>query len=249
MSFDKASIDKNIPIPLYYQLKQVILQKIEQGELKPGDSIPTEIELNALFDVSRTTIRQAIIELVREGYLYRVKGKGTFVAEPKLPQDFMQKLEPFNDQIRRLDMTPSTKILDFTTAAAPQMAAEALGLRTGAEVVHLKRLRYANETPIVIVDTFLPIDCRAILTEDIAQEGLYKLLARVPGTRVVRARREVEAVMATEEDCRLLNIAKRSAIQKTVTTGFNQAGQPIEYSVAHYRGDKNVFVVESLVDV
>ena len=84
--FSKESIDKNTPVPMYYQLKKIILDMIREGKLKPGDMIPTELELSDIFGISRTTTRQAIMELVMEGPLYRIKSKGTFVAEKRVIQ-------------------------------------------------------------------------------------------------------------------------------------------------------------------
>ncbi|MDR2670807.1 MAG: GntR family transcriptional regulator, partial [Oscillospiraceae bacterium] len=82
--FRDKTLDKNTPIPLYFQLKQLILGMIEAGDLRPGDLLPTEQALGGIFSISRSTTRQALSELVLEGYLYRAKGKGTFVAQPKL---------------------------------------------------------------------------------------------------------------------------------------------------------------------
>ena len=104
-------IDKSIPIPLYFQLKKLILSEIKEGNYRSGELIPTEKEISDAFQISRTTVRQAITELVQEGWLYRVKSKGTFVAQPKISQDYIRKIESFNNQIFRLGMTPSTEVL------------------------------------------------------------------------------------------------------------------------------------------
>ena len=104
-------IDKSVPIPLYFQLKELILAEIKEGHYKSGDLIPTEKEISDAFQISRTTVRQAITELVQEGRLYRVKSKGTYVAQPKITQEFIRKIESFNDQMYRSGMTPSTEVL------------------------------------------------------------------------------------------------------------------------------------------
>ena len=249
MTYSEISINKNTPIPLYYQLKQGLLKLIENGTLHPGDCLPTEAEFNQMFNVSRTTTRQAIMELVQEGYLYRVKGKGTFVSSPKLTQDFMQRLEPFSEQMKRLNVTTFTKILEFSTASAPEAVAEVFGLRPGDEAIHLLRLRYADDDPLVVVDTYLPISCEYLLGVDIASNGLYKSLSLQTSTRVVRVKREIEATLASAPIAKLLEVAPKSAVQKTTTIGYNLFDTPIEYSVAHYRGDKNKFQVELAVDV
>ncbi len=244
MNFSNQIIDKSTPIPMYFQLKQIILDRITAGELKPGDMIPTELEFIELFDVSRTTVRQAIIELVKEGYLYRTKGKGTFVAKPKIKQDFMQKLEGFAAQMRRLNLTPRTEVLSMEVIPAPEWVAIGLNIYEGDQVIKMTRLRYADEEPVVIVDTYLTENCKFITESDLEKFSLYSLLSRTPETRVVMVERQVEAVLPTEEDIKILRMPAGEAIQLVTTTGYNEEGTPVEYSISHYRGDKNQFIVK-----
>lgn len=245
--FAGKTIDKSTPIPLYFQLKQMILKMIEDGDLRPGDPIPTEQEFNDMFEISRTTTRQALSELVQEGYLHRVKGKGTFVTKPKLSQDFMQRLEPFSEQIVRLNMTPKTQVVKFERRKAGSVS-KAFGIHEDDSLIYLERLRYADDTPIVIVHTYLPVEFDAILGVDIGSTGLYNYLKGNNESRVVRVRREVEAILSTPYMDHLLNIPPSSAIQRTITRGFNQQGRLIEYSFAYYRGDMNKFVIELAVE-
>ena len=163
MSFKNKEIDRDTPIPMYFQLKNIILDEIKNGRLKPGDLLPTELELGESFNLSRTTVRQAVIELVGEGYLYRIKGKGTFVAKPKLVQDFMRTIESYSEQMKRLKLTPGTKILKNEIVRANEDVAGALGIKEGDEVVLLRRLRFANDEPIVVLDTYLTDDCVGIV--------------------------------------------------------------------------------------
>lgn len=249
MAFSDIVLDKNTPVPLYYQLKQAIIQMIEDGDLRPGDRLPTEVEFNHMYDVSRTTTRQALLELVQEGHLHRIKGKGTFVSTPKLTQDFMQRLEPFSEQMKRLNVKTSTDVREFGTVPAPEQVTEIFGINPGDKVIHLVRVRYADGVPLVVVDTYLPMLCSDILNLDFTLVGLYKSLSARYATRVVRVKREVEATLATPSDSKLLDVPSKSAIQKTTTIGYNIKGTPIEYSVAHYRGDKNRFQIELAVDL
>jgi hypothetical protein len=242
--FDPNAINKKVPVPLYYQLKNIILKKIRSGELKPGDCLPTELEFQNLYALSRTTVRQALAELVSEGYLVRTKGKGTFVARPKLMQEFLRKLEPFNDQIRRMNMTPSTQVLSLDIVSPPDEVQEFLNLAVNESAISLQRLRFANEDPIVLVETYLPVVCSEVFKHDLSQIGLYELLGRNAETKIVRVVRQIEAVNADPATSSRLNIAVGDAVQLTRTVGYNRNGRPMEYSVARYAGDKNKFVVE-----
>ena len=100
MEFQNHSINKDIPIPLYYQVKQIILDEINNEGVKAGDAIPTEKTFCDIYGISRTTIRQAISELVNEGYLYRVKSKGTFVSQPKVKTDLVNMYDSFHPSHR-----------------------------------------------------------------------------------------------------------------------------------------------------
>lgn len=244
MSLSDRSINKDVPIPMYYQLKEFIIDEIQRGNLMPGDSIPTEIELSQMFRISRTTVRQAVIELVRDGYLYRVKGKGTFVAKPKIMQDFMRKLETFADQMKRLGMTPKTKVLECKMVRASEKVADALEVAKGENVIKLVRLRFANDEPIVLVDSYLPSSCACVLDHDMEKESLYDVLSKDVETKVCRVIRQIEATTAGQLESDLMNIKRGYPIQLTTTIAYNQNGRPMEYSIARYRGDKNKFIVE-----
>jgi len=244
MAFGTRMIDKETPIPMYFQLKNIILNEMKSGNLAQGDVLPTELEFGQMFNLSRTTIRQAIVELVSEGYLYRVKGKGTFVAKPKLVQDFMRKIESYNEQMARLNLTPKTKVILNRRIKASKEIAENLNVRKGDEVVHLKRLRYANDEPIVVLDTYLIIECKNILNMDMEKKGLYDYLSLHQKTKISRVVRQFEAVGASKEQSNYLQIKTGHPVQLVTTVGFNADGKPVEFSIANYRGDKNKFVVE-----
>ncbi|QKI81543.1 GntR family transcriptional regulator [Kroppenstedtia eburnea] len=237
-------LDKYVPIPLYFQLKEIILKKIRDGTYQVEDAIPTEKELSEMYNISRTTVRQAITELVQEGWLYRVKSKGTFVRTPKIAQSFIQALGSFNDQIRALGMNPSTEVLDFKVMDAPEPVAEQLKLQQEDKVIYIHRRRFADNEPIVMVKTFLPYEkCSFVLDHDLVKGSLYPVLGTKSETSISKIRRFIEAVEADDYDVENLNVAPGSAIQKFLSIGYNVNDEPIEYSVARYRGDKNRFEI------
>lgn len=240
----KYKLDKSVPIPLYFQLKELILKQIQDGIYKVEDAIPTEKELSEMYDLSRTTVRQAITELVQEGWLYRMKSKGTFVRTPKISQSFIQALGSFNDQIRALGMNPTTEVLDFKVINAPEPVAEHLKLQKKDKVIYIHRRRFADNEPIVMVKTYLPYDrCSFVLDHDLVKESLYPVLASKNETSIHKIRRFIEAVEANDYDVENLGVVPGSAIQKFLSIGYNMNDEPIEYSVARYRGDKNRFEI------
>jgi len=245
MPITQHTVDKSIPVPLYYQLKNIIQDEIANGKYLPGDPIPTEMELSDHFHLSRTTVRQAILEMVGEGKLYRVKSKGTFVSKPKIKQDFTKRLETFRDQIERLGMKASTCLLEFSIVPAPEDAASVLHLKRGEPCILLLRKRFANEEPNVIVRTYLPhIRCLYLEQHDLEKESLYEILSTCEDTRIYHINRVMEAILATDEIASLLEIEPGQPIHYFTSIGYNRSGEPVEYSLAHYRGDRNRFEVD-----
>ncbi|WP_316569176.1 GntR family transcriptional regulator [Neobacillus sp. YIM B06451] len=241
---ENAKLDKSVPIPLYFQLKELILKEIKAGLYKIGDPIPTENEISEMLQISRTTVRQAISELVQEGWLYRVKSKGTFVTKPKINQSFVQALGSFNDQIAQLGRKPSTELLDFEVVTPSEDVAEELKLIEGQQAIYIHRRRFADEDPIVMVKTYLPYDkCKFVLDHDLEKESLYPVLGSRNETRIYKIRRYIEAVNADDYDIKNLNVEKGKAIQQFISIGYNMYDEPIEYSVSRYRGDRNRFEV------
>ena len=241
-----GKIDKSVPIPLYFQLKEIIIGEIKNGNYEKDAIIPTEKEFIEHYQISRTTLRQAITELVQEGWLYRVKSKGTFVSFPKINHNFMQTLESFNEQMDRVGSVPKTEVLELKKIKASEVIASKLGLGKGEPVVYLYRRRFADNEPIVLQKTYLSCKkCGFILDCDFTKDSLYKSLARTNQTKVVRVQRIVEVDEATNEDAENLEIAMGKPIQSFTTTGFNVFGEVIEFSLARYRGDRSRFEVSA----
>ncbi len=244
MFLENKELDKRVPIPLYFQLKEMIVDEIKSGKYEVDSLIPTEKEMSERFDISRTTVRQAITELVQEGWLYRVKSKGTFIARQKIRQDFLQRLETFADQMNRIGMEPSTEVLEYKVTKASKEVAEKLQMQEGDQVLYLFRRRFGDKEPVVTVETYLPFDkCSFIENYEFDKLSLYESLATRNETRICSATRIIEAVEATSRDVRYLNIRKGAPVQLAYTVGANKDNVPLEYSIARYRGDMSSFQI------
>lgn len=237
-------LNKQIPVPLYFQLEQLLRDEIETGAYPPGSLIPTEKELIEHFGVSRTTVRQAIHDLVQEGLLYRTKSKGTFVALPKVSQHFIHSFLPYQDDVRNNGATPATDVLDLRVTTLPvELSVEAAGL--GTSVIYLYRKRYVDGEPFVRVKTYLPYTaCRFLLQHDLSNESLYELLSQHSETKPTRIVRSCEIQSADQEDARILGVKRGQPIHYFITKSYNSDGKLIEYSIARYRGDRSRFLVE-----
>ena len=141
------AIYKNSPLPRYYQLKEIMRERIRLGEWKPGDLIPSERELGETYGISRMTARQAITDLVNEGLFYREQGKGTFVSQHKITQQLIQ-LTGFTEDIRARGQRPGTKVLSAEMFPADEATAERLRISQGMLIFRLRRLRLADDEPL-----------------------------------------------------------------------------------------------------
>ncbi|BCX02907.1 MAG: GntR family transcriptional regulator [Candidatus Roseilinea sp.] len=231
-------IDRNSPVPLYYQLKQQMLEKIEKGEWKPGDSVPTEQELQQSYNLSRTTVRQALAEMVMEGRLTRQRGRGTYVAQPKFQHDPLRH-RTIERYLMEQGLTPGLKVLDECRIVAPAEVAARLRLPHGGRVYCLHRLRLADDEPIGYLVSYVP----EALAEGIDRDALDKggstdYLKRLPQMNGHCVERSIEAVAAGQPEAKLLRVKRGApmlAIERLIVA---RDGAPIEFLKALYRGDR-----------
>lgn len=238
-------IDRESVIPYYYQLKEYLKYLIEENKLKEGEKIPSEMELCRDHGVSRTVVRQALNELVNEGLLTRSKGKGTFVARPKIVGNLMQRLYGFHKDMTGQDLEVKNNIIDFSVIEANKKIAEKLQLAPGDKVFKLVRLRFVNKEPFVYVTSYIPHSlCPGLIKEDFSKQSLYDTLEMKYGLKIVSSRRSIEAIAATEDVALMLEIPKNSPLLLLRSVSYLENEQPVEYYEAKHRGDRSGFAVE-----
>lgn len=235
-------LDRNTPIPLYFQLKSILLNDIKEGNFTEGDAIPTEIELVNYYQISRSTVRQAISELVQEGWLVRKASKGTFVTRAKETPSYIRSFEPFHQQVTRLGKTPRTELIDLSVITPTEDIAQKLNLQPDQKVISMFRRRFADDIPMVTFLNYIPYDlCSFILSYDFRVHSLYKLFMDHPETRIKNTRTIVSALNATAEDIKLLNVKATTPMLCFNNISTTESGIIIDYAFAHYRGDLNKF--------
>ena len=239
------TLDKNIPVPLYFQLKTLILDQIKNGTYKPGDLIPTENELSEMFDISRTTVRQAITELVHEDHLYRIKSKGTFVSKPKVTQHVLNNYYSYDGAVQESGQKTSRVQLIKEIIPMPQEMIDFGAGKPGDKVIYLKRKRLVDKTPAVLIDAYLVYSKFAHLMDvDLVNNSLRALMDEKPETRVYRLVRIIEAVPARKEDINELDVEPGSAIQKMTTIRYNRQDEVLDRAYSYHRGDMNRIELE-----
>ena len=233
-----------VGVPLYRQIKADLLERIRGEPLAPGSRIETEFELMERYGVSRATIRQALGQLVAEGYLEIRRGLGTFVATPKLEQG-LGGFYSFSREIERRGMRPGTRVLAVGVEGASRTVATALGLAPGIPVVGLRRLRLADNEPLVAETSYLPEarfpglgDC------DFERRGLYDTLVTDYGVRPSRAHEVFEPVLLTSDEAGLLHKHGGDPALVVERTTFDPAGEPIEFCRSVVRSDRFRYFVD-----
>jgi GntR family transcriptional regulator len=232
------------PLPAYLQIEAELADRIETGELRPGDRVPTERELCAGLGVSRMTVRAGLARLEQRGLIVRRQGSGTFVAPPKLRQD-ASHLRGFFEASVGQGLMPVSRIIATAEVPATRHLAGELGLRIGEPVHQVVRLRAANGVPTVLETSYLPAHIfRGLLAFDLERSSIYRLMDQRYDARPVRARQSLEAVAASPEEAALLETDVGSPLVLVQRTAWDRRGRPVEHARDVYRGDRSQFVGE-----
>jgi GntR family transcriptional regulator len=225
--------------PKYWALKQHLLDLLDS--LPAGAPIPTERSLASDFNVSRTTVRQALADLTAEGRLHRVQGKGTFAAEPKVAQRL--QLSSYTEDMRAQGREPSSQLLEIDEIIAEGELPKLLGIRTGAKVLTVRRLRLADGEPMALETTHLPMARFRGLRKQVLEGGsLYAALRERYGVRLQRAEETIETSLAGPEEAELLGADVGMPVLLLSRQTFAADGKPVEYVRSIYRGDRYKFV-------
>jgi GntR family transcriptional regulator len=245
-SLNPQAIRRDVPIPLHYQLSELLLQEIVAGRWQIGEQIPAEEELCAHFTLSRTTVRKALDALVIAGLVRREKGRGTFVAEPKLVEGLVNRPVGFFDDMAERGIHVSSRVLEMRQVQPPENVARQLDLGPGESAIVIERVRFIRNEPVLVVTTYVPYSlCPDLLQQDLTENGLYALLREKQGYRVDHAKRFVEAVAATDREAQLLKIKRGAPLLLIESTVYLEDGRPIDYYVARHRGDRLRLIIET----
>jgi GntR family transcriptional regulator len=226
--------------PLYQQIKALILQSLQDGEWKPGEAIPSEIELAARFRVSQGTVRKAIDELAAENLVVRRQGKGTFVAthaEQQVRYRFLKLVPDSGDE------APAQRtVLECKRVRASAEIARSLALRTGDPVVQVRRVLTFGGLPTILEDIWLPGNTfKGLTAEQLAghQGPTYALFELEFGVRMVRAEEKIRAVVAEPQQAQLLAVAAGTPLLSVERLSFTYNDLPMELRRGLYRTDSH----------
>lgn len=232
-------IDRRSPLPLYCQLKNILLHELDEGMYPPGSVLPPEMTLVNHFGLSRATVRQAIKELEHEGYISRIQGKGTIVIREKSSLNRgLSQLTSFTEDMKAHGYETATQILDFEIVKPTPKISEMLRIPNEKLVIHINRLRMVNKIPVAINTSYINLPPEISMSrEDLERtESLYAFfeMKRIP---LVESDKTIEAISASEDQARLLGVHTGYPLLKVEGVVYTLNHQPLEYHVVISRSD------------
>jgi len=222
--------------PLYAQIKEIIKQRILDGDYAAHERLPSESEMKKLFGVSRITVRQALRDLHTEGLVFSVQGKGTFVSRPKVVQD-IQRLQGFGEAMSPQGYETSARVINLKDIKAPMDVVQALNLSRGDQVMELTRVRYINREPISLDKSYFPMEIgKSLRGKDLTQD-IFPMLENQFKEGIGHADLKIEAMIADAELSQHLNVEQGTSVLRIQRLVFSEAGIPIDFEYLSYRGD------------
>jgi DNA-binding GntR family transcriptional regulator len=203
-------IDRDKSQKLYVQLYDLLRIKIDRGKWPVGSQIPTEEDLCKIYEVSKATVRIAILELVRQGYLTRQQGKGTFVCKRIIPEG-LTMLASFKELMLEAGVNFSTNILAQTVMMPTDDIDAKLNVPEDKHIIYIKRLRTVDNEPVLLQEAYIPYHiCPQLLSEDIANNSLFDLFEKKFGLTITKVKDYIEVVTCNADECRLLGLGEAS---------------------------------------
>jgi GntR family transcriptional regulator len=239
---ESGQIDRSSPIPLYHQLEYLLRREIENGSYRPGDTLPSEGEICARYEVSRSVVRQTLTNLTHAGIIRTERGRGSFVAERKLQERFVQRTTGLYDDLRRMGYKIRTHVVRQGIEELPLPVQEFLQTKRG---VRIDRVRSVDGRVLTFIRSFIPESrCPGLEHAELEDRSLYQVLADEYGLRVASGRRTVEAVAAEDEIAKHLGVDPGEPLLLLRSSSRDDRGEPLEWFEAWHRGDRTMFEIE-----
>lgn len=236
-----SGIEREARLPYYEQLKQILLREISREGLKPGHLMPSETEMCAKYGVSRTVVRQAVGELVTEGVLQRKRGKGTFVARPKLSEQFTESTVGFFEDMTSRGHSVSSTVLSIDRVEVAGRIRQLIGDGAGSHCIEIVRLRAVNEEVVAFTKSYVrdhPELLAHLRAVDLSKESLYRILEATFGLRIESGHRSIEATSATGMMTGLLKGSAGDPLLYIESVGRDAQGAVVECFRAWHRADR-----------
>ncbi|WP_215144800.1 GntR family transcriptional regulator [Exiguobacterium qingdaonense] len=230
--------------PLYQRIAQQMRTFIETGDWAPGEAIPTEAQLVEKFKASRVTIRQAVKLLQEEGLLWKRQGSGTYVQSEKMEHN-MYELKSFTEDMRQEGKEVTSKVLTFTVQTPNEKVREALKLEADALVYYVRRLRFANDEPLIVEDTYLPVQLFPDLTYEVMTRSKYDYIENIKNLKIADSVQEFIPVLPPKEIAEMLEVSDRTPILKVMLYSFLMDGSRFEFTETYFKSEEYRFIIRA----
>lgn len=239
--FGRFTIDRQAPVPAYYQLQDWLMQQIDSGDLGAGASVPSERQFSEHLRISRMTVRQALDRLQRDGRLIRQQGTGTFVGRAHLVGD-MSQLRGVSSELADQGRSSRTRVLGVELATPPRPVAAGLGLDPEIDAIRVRRVRSVDGEPLSFETSWLhPERCRPVLGTDLVDRSLNEVLTAQCGLDLAQGHERITATALDSYEADQLAASPGTAAFRVQRTTWDGAGRPIEVVVSVIRGDRFSF--------
>nr|WP_318384995.1 GntR family transcriptional regulator [uncultured Enterobacter sp.] len=228
--------------PMYRQIADALIEQIQQGELKPGDALPTESALQARFGVSRVTVRQALKQLTEQAIVESIQGSGTYVKAERVNYDIYQ-LTSFYEKLADRQVETHSEVQIFEVINADDALAAQLELAAGEKAWHVKRVRFIQHKPVTLEETWMPLALFPDLTWQVMENSKYHFIEQIKKMVIDRSEQEIVPVMPNEETIAALGIDPARPILEKISRGFLKNGQVFEYSRNAFKSDDYKFTL------
>lgn len=236
-------LDTDSPVPLYFQLQEILRKNILNKEYSPGDLIPSEKELQDYYGVSRITVRNAVNGLVFEDLLIKKQGFGTMVAFPRMEENGNSKLQSFTEKMEKQGLKITTEVIDVARIPATERLIEHLNIKKGEDIIYSKRLRKVDGEPIALFENYI-CTFTGVTERDDFSGSIFNLLENKYGVKISGSEKVIEAGIAEKEYSEFLNISSGDPILIIRYTTLDAANRPIEYAEGVYRADRYKYMVK-----
>ncbi len=235
-------LDIESPLPLYFQLQEVLRKRILGGEYNPGDLIPSEKELENQYGVSRITVRNAINGLVMEDLLIKKQGRGTTVAYPRMQEEENTTLQSFTEKMEGQGVETSTNVIDVVKMPVSERVAEHLNIVPGDKIIYAKRLRLVDGEPMALFENYISSET-GVTEKDDFSGSVFSLFEKKYGIKISSSEKIIEAGIVRKEDADLLQISAGDPVLIITYTTYDSNNRRIELAEGIYRADRYKFMV------
>ncbi|WP_205626102.1 GntR family transcriptional regulator [Photobacterium aquae] len=229
-------------LPMYRQIADAIKEQIQAGDYKPGEALPTEAQLREQFSVSRVTVRQALKLLIEQNVLESIQGSGTYVKETKVDYD-MYQYSSFYEKLSHLNVKTHSDILSFEITTPSLQIAEALEITELDRIFYVKRVRFIDDNPVTLEETWMPLSLFPDLSYEVMQGSKYEFIEGKKKMIIDRSEQEIIPVLPPEEVVNQLGIPADQPIIEKITKGYLVDGTVFEYSRNYFKSSDYKFTL------